>query len=105
MQYRHRWKPDRICSYADPVTDPEPPETKYARNQNWRDWNVTKNRPIRISDGEWADYKAVCDAEKTDRAKDVRAFVQRRIRAYRRKHPDVALPSDAVITFGESAED
>lgn len=56
---------------------------------------MTKNRPIRISEGEWADYEVVCDAEGTDRAKDIRAHVQRRIRSYRRKNPDVALPSDA----------
>lgn len=84
---------------------PESDSALLARNRKWRRWLGMPTRMIRISDGEWADYKAVCDAEKTDRAKDVRAFVQRRIRAYRRKHPDVALPSDAVITFGESAED
>jgi hypothetical protein len=76
------------------VTDPEPTEPKHSRNRNWRSWNVTKNRPIRISEGEWADYEVVCAAENTDRAKDVRAHVQRRIRAYRRKNPDATLPSD-----------
>jgi hypothetical protein len=55
---------------------------------------VTKNRPIRISEGEWADYEVVCDSDGTDRAKDIRAHVQRRIRAYRRKNPDATLPSD-----------
>lgn len=76
------------------VTDPEPTEPKHPRNRNWRSWNVTKNRPIRISEGEWADYEVVCAADGTDRAKDIRAHVQQRIRAYRRKNPGAALPSD-----------
>lgn len=78
------------------MTDPQPPETKHARNRNWRDWNVTKNRPIRISDGEWADYEVVCAADDTKRAEDIRAHVQQRIKSYRRKNPNAQLPSDAA---------
>lgn len=55
---------------------------------------MTKNRPIRISDGEWADYEAVCAADETTRAEDIRAHVQRRIRLYRRRNPGTRLPSD-----------
>ncbi len=76
------------------VTDPEPTEPKHVRNRNWRSWNVTKNRPIRISEGEWADYEVVCAADNTDRAKDIRAHVQQRIRLFRRRNPGVVLPSD-----------
>lgn len=76
------------------VTEPQPPETKHPRNRNWRDWNVTKNRPIRISDGEWADYEVVCAEDDVKRAEDIRAHVQRRIKAFRRRKPDVRLPSD-----------
>ncbi len=77
------------------MTDPQPPETAHARNRNWREWNVTKNKAIRISEGEWADYEVVCQADGTDRTKDIRAHVQQRIKAYRRKNPGVQLPSDA----------
>jgi hypothetical protein len=59
---------------------------------------VTKNRPIRISEGEWADYEVVCAAEETTRAEDIRAHVQKRIRSYRRKNPDTAMPSDVDAT-------
>lgn len=64
---------------------------------------MTKNRPIRISDGEWADFEVVCDADDTDRAKDIRAHVQRRIKAFRRKNPGIQMPSDgdAEIIWGE----
>lgn len=81
-----------LCS----VTDPEPPETKHARNQNWRDWNVTKNKAVRISEGKWAEYDIVCQAEGTDRTKDINAHIDRRIRAFRRHHPEVQFPTDAT---------
>jgi hypothetical protein len=83
------------------VTDPRPTEPKLARNRNWRNWAVTKNRPIRISDGEWADYEVVCAADDIKRAEDIRAHVQRRIKAFRRKNPGVRLPSDGEIEWGE----
>lgn len=57
---------------------------------------MTKNRPIRISDGEWADYEVVCAADETNRAEDIRAHVQQRIKSFRRKNPGVQLPSDAT---------
>lgn len=76
------------------MTDPEPPETKHARNRNWRDWNVTKNRVIRISDGDWENYEAVCKADGVNRSEDIKAHVQHRIRAFRRKNPGVQLPAD-----------
>lgn len=77
-----------------PVTDPHPADPRHTRNRNWRNWNVAKNRPIRITDGEWEDYAVVCSADGTDRAKDIREHVQRRIKAFRRKNPGVRMPSD-----------
>lgn len=78
------------------MTDPQPPETKYARNRNWRDWNVTKNKAVRIKEGNWVDYEIVCAADGTDRTKDINAHIEQRIRAYRRKNPGVQLPSDST---------
>lgn len=76
------------------MTDPASDQPKHSRNRNWRNWNVTKNRPIRIPEGEWVDYEVVCSAEGTDRAKDIRAHVQARISAFRRAHPEARMPSD-----------
>lgn len=87
----------RICSrYLDPVTTTPPEGPKYARNENWREWNVTSNRAIRISEGDWRDYKVVCDTDGTDRTKDINEHIRRRIKAFRRKNPDVQLPSDSA---------
>jgi len=86
----------RICSrYLDPVTTTPPEGPKYARNENWREWNVTANRAIRISKGDWHDYEVVCAADGTDRTKDINEHIRRRIRAFRRKNPDVPMPSDS----------
>lgn len=57
---------------------------------------MTKNRPIRISNENWADYEVVCAADGTDRAKDINEHIRRRIKAYRRKNPDEQLPSDSA---------
>lgn len=59
---------------------------------------MTKNKAIRISEGDWADYEVVCAADGTDRTKDINAHIKQRIRAYRRKHPGVAMPSDGNAT-------
>jgi hypothetical protein len=85
----------RICSrYLDPVTTTPPEGPKYSRNENWRSWNVTKNRVIRISEEDWTNFGAICNEEGTDRTADLRAHIQQRIRLYRRKHPGVMLPGD-----------
>ena len=55
---------------------------------------MTKNRVIRISEEDWVNFGAICDDEGTDRTADLRAHIQQRIKAYRRKHPGVALPGD-----------
>lgn len=74
----------------------EPASPKLARNRNWREWTRVETRMVRISDADWADYAAVCAAEGTTRAADVRARIDSRIDAYRRKNPGVQLPSDAT---------
>jgi hypothetical protein len=73
-----------------------PPEgqPKLARNRKWRDWNVTTNRAIRMSDGEWADLGFVASKEGSDRTAILRAASQRHVKAWKRKNPDVALPSE-----------
>jgi hypothetical protein len=85
----------RICShYLDPVTTTPPDGPKHPRNEKWRSWNVTKNKAIRINEGDWADYEVVCAADGTDRTKDINEHIRRRIKAYRRKHPNAEMPSD-----------
>jgi len=71
------------------------PRERLPRNRNWRNWNSTKAKAIRISEDDWADYKVVCDAEDTDRTKDLNEHIRRRIKAFRRKNPDVPMPSDS----------
>lgn len=77
---------------------PRSETTELARNGKWRRWLSQPNRQVRISEGEWADYEVVCAADGTDRAKDIRAHVQQRIRLFRRRNPDVAMPSDTPET-------
>lgn len=43
-----------------------------------------KNKPIRMSDELWADFGKVCEDEGTDRAKEIRAYVERRVRRWKR---------------------
>lgn len=80
--------------YRTDVTDSADDQPKHGRNRNWRSWTVTKNRPIRIADELWLPYEAVCKAEGTDRSKDLRAFIERRVSQYRETHPDAVLPGD-----------
>lgn len=44
-----------------------------------------KNKPIRMSDELWADFGKVCAAEGTNRAEDIRAYAERRVRRWKRQ--------------------
>lgn len=83
--------------YRDPVTDSPANEPKYARNRDWRRWNVTKNRVIRVPEAEWRDLGFVAKAEGSDRTTVLRDLAQRHIKTWKRKHPDVLLPSEQAI--------
>lgn len=100
------WHPDRKAAAAEEsvaIQTEEPlynvagrPRERLPRNRNWRNWNSTKAKAIRIGEGDWRDYKVVCDAEDTDRTKDLNEHIRRRIKAFRRKNPNVPLPSDSA---------
>jgi hypothetical protein len=44
-----------------------------------------KNKPVRVSEELWAEFGEACEADGTDRAKDLRAHMERKVKAYRRK--------------------
>jgi predicted GIY-YIG superfamily endonuclease len=65
--------------------------------RDWRPWEATrtrKQRALRVTDEDWADYSAVCEHEDVMRDAYINAFIRRRIKAFRRKNPEVPLPSD-----------
>jgi hypothetical protein len=43
-----------------------------------------KNKPIRVSTELWAEFGEVCEAEGTNRAADLRAYMERRVRRWKR---------------------
>jgi hypothetical protein len=43
-----------------------------------------KNKPVRVSEELWAEFGKVCADEGTDRAKDLRAYMERRVRRWKR---------------------
>ena len=45
----------------------------------------TKREAIRVEPELWRDYGEACSAENTDRSKDLRAHMLRRVRAWKRK--------------------
>lgn len=66
-------------------------------------WKLTKepgktpNRIIRVDDQLWEDFGRLCVEEGTDRAKDIRAYMQRRVRRWKRlqsKRPDPAADDE-----------
>lgn len=80
--------------YRTGVTESASDQPKHDRNRNWRDWTVTKNRPIRIADELWLPFEAVCKAKRTDRSKKVRELIEREIAEFREANPGVLLPGD-----------
>lgn len=44
----------------------------------------TGNRVIRVPTELWDEFGQLCEAEGTDRAKDLRAYMQRRVRRWKR---------------------
>lgn len=73
------------------MTEPTP------NKRDWRPWEQTradKQRALYVGDDDWNDYGALCEAEGVKRNADLRAFIGRRIKALRRKHPDVPLTGD-----------
>ena len=44
----------------------------------------TPNRVIRVEDRLWSDYEAACGADGTTRSDDLRAYMARKVRAYKR---------------------
>lgn len=78
-----------------------PPDNSSAKGgkRDWRPWEASRKDPqhaLRVPSTEWADYKVVCDHEDTNRNADINAFIRRRIKAFRRKNPDVKMPSDSA---------
>lgn len=43
-----------------------------------------KNKPVRVSNELWAEFGKVCEDEGTNRAADLRAYMERRVRRWRR---------------------
>lgn len=79
-------------------TPPGPGPAKNAK-RDWRPWEAARKDPqraLRVGDPAWDDYEVVCDHEGTNRNADINAFIRRRIRAFRRKNPDVPMPSDSA---------
>lgn len=65
--------------------------------RDWRSWEESRKDPqraLRVAKAEWEDYEVVCHHDETNRNADINAFIRRRIKAFRRKNPDVKLPSD-----------
>lgn len=106
------WHPDREAATAEELEAIQAerpiynvagkPREKLPRNRNWRKWNSTKAKAIRISEGDWRDYKVVCDEDGTDRTKDINKHIRQRIKAYRRRNPDVEMPSDRPANDSEA---
>jgi hypothetical protein len=47
----------------------------------------TKREAIRVEPELWREYGAACEALDTDRSKDIRAHMIRRVRAWRKAQP------------------
>lgn len=76
---------------------PQEPTPAKGGKRDWRPWEATrteKQRALRVNEADWNDYTAVCEHEQVGRNADINAFIRRRIKTFRRKHPDVPLPSD-----------
>lgn len=81
-----------------PEMPPDPGPAKSAK-RDWRPWEAARKdaqRALRVGSAEWNDYEVVCNHEGTNRNADINAFIRRRIKAFRRKNPDVQLPSDST---------
>lgn len=67
--------------------------------RDWRSWEESRKDPqraLRVAKAEWEDYEVVCAHERTNRNSDINAFIRRRIKAFRRKNPNVPMPSDTA---------
>ena len=53
----------------------------------------TKREAIRVEPDLWRDYGEACKARGTDRSKDIRALMERRVKAWKKTQPTAA--SDA----------
>lgn len=49
----------------------------------------TKNRIMRVDDDLWHAYGAVCKARKTNRAAALKAFMEREVRAFKRRGGEI----------------
>lgn len=45
----------------------------------------TTNRVVRIDDELWAEFGELCEEEGTNRTADIRAYIERRLKARRRR--------------------
>ena len=53
----------------------------------------TKREAIRVDPDLWRDYGHACEALGTDRSKDIRALMERRVRTWKRAQNRAAAPS------------
>jgi hypothetical protein len=44
-----------------------------------------KNKPIRVSEELWDEFGKVCEAEGSNRAAELRAYMEKRVKAHRRR--------------------
>lgn len=53
----------------------------------------TKREAIRVDPELWREYGLACEALGTDRSKDIRALMERRVRAWKKSQKDAASNS------------
>ena len=54
--------------------------------------SYTRHRVFRAEDQLWRDYEAACTAEGVTRSDDLRAYMLRRVKAWKRKRAKAASP-------------
>jgi hypothetical protein len=54
----------------------------------------TDRQTFRLAPGEWGDYEKACSAKGVDRSEDLRAYVRREIRRWRRRQRQAARTTE-----------
>ena len=73
MVHMHLRKHDSETAYAAGTLSRVPNQPK------------TKNRVLRVDDELWRDYSAACEAEGATKSDDLRAYMLRKVRAWKRR--------------------
>jgi hypothetical protein len=73
MVHMHPCKRDTETAYAAGTISCVPNQPK------------TKNRVLRVDDELWRDYGAACEAEGVTKSYDLRAYMLRKVRAWKRR--------------------